>query len=93
MDVTEVIRRIRDSFVGSEHVYMNGSCYYFAKILQGVYPKGELWETHDHVYFFFEGKYYDIRGHVHVNETGVNAVMPVREPTRHGKFNLIREMK
>lgn len=85
------IQTIRDSFEGSEYVYQNGSCYYFAKILQLMYPGGELWEfQHEHVIYKYEGKYYDIRGEVHVDgQFSHRPVVPSQEPTPHGKFSLI----
>lgn len=87
IQILDFIRCIRESFEGSEYVYQNGSCYWFAKILQSVYPEGELWEfTHDHVIFKLEERYYDIRGEVYV---GGREVTKSSEPTPHGKFSLI----
>lgn len=95
IDIEDFIRSVRDSFSGAEYVYMNGSCYRFAKILKGVYPEGELLENFDHVYFKLDHKYYDIRGEVY--PVGVHQDLEkAKEPTRHGKFDLInfvREMR
>lgn len=85
--IQEFISLVRDSFVGAEHVYMNGSCYYFAKMLQTVFG-GELWETHSHVYLRLNGGYYDIRGRVALSE--YDALVPAKEPTLHGKYDLLQ---
>jgi hypothetical protein len=87
MHILDFIRLIRESFEGSEYVYQNGSCYWFARILKAVYPPGELWEfPHEHVIFKLDGRFYDIRGEV---QTEGRDITPSKEPTPHGKFSLI----
>ena len=88
--ILEFIRTIRESFEGSEYVYRNGSCYYFAKILQAIYPEGELWEfPQQHVLFKLDEKFYDIRGEVGVADRDIR---PSEEPTPHGKFSLFEDV-
>lgn len=85
--ILDFIRFVRESFEGSEYVYQNGSCYWFARILKLLYPGGELWEfIGDHVIFKLDGKFYDIRGEVNV---GTRHIVPSEEPTPHGKFSMI----
>jgi len=87
LPILEFIAMIRDSFVGAEHVYMNGSCYYFAKTLQALYG-GALHETVDHVYLCLDGTYYDIRGKVRP----VGDPQLAEEPTPHGKFDMLKQL-
>lgn len=86
MDILKIISSIRDSFIGAEHVYSNGSCYYFAKILHNIFPEGSLLENHDHVYFKLDDRLYDIRGEV--NSSLISQLTEAREPTLHGKYDL-----
>lgn len=85
-NILPIIEAIRNSFVGAEHVYTSGSCYYFAKILESIFPAGELYEIpHIHVVFKLYDKFYDITGELADGGTFV----PSPEPTRHGKFDLV----
>jgi hypothetical protein len=86
-DINEVILAIRDSFVGAEYVYKNGSCWYFANILKTIYPKGKIMESHDHAVFVLDGKYYDIEGEIHPEK--YNATNSVDRLSRTNKFDLI----
>lgn len=91
--IDDFIQAARDSFIGAEYVYMHGSCYYFAKMLQIAFPGGEIVENFEHVYYDYKGKTYDIRGEVWRPNGAQNTPEPIREPTRHGKFNLIEFAK
>lgn len=84
--IEEFIRAVRDSFVGAEHVYTNGSCYYFARILKLVYPEGQIVENIRHCYFRLGDRLYDIRGEC----ADPGNLRPVEEPTLHGKFDMIQ---
>jgi len=68
-EVEEFISTIRDSFVGSQQVYTEGSCYHFYLILKKVYPKAEPYYDLDHVITKIDGKFYDITGEVRRDET------------------------
>ena len=67
IDVETFIARIRDSFVGSQHVYTFGSCYHFYLILKEVFPEAECWYDQDHVITKINDKFYDITGEVKRN--------------------------
>jgi hypothetical protein len=82
--IEEFIAEARDSFVGAEHVYTHGSCYYFARMLRAVYG-GEIVETPSHAMLRLGGEYYDIRGRVRPD----GEPEPAAEPTRCGKFDMI----
>lgn len=58
----KTISLIRESFVGSEIVYTNGSCVKFAMILLHLYPSGRILYNLDHAIFEYEGECYDING-------------------------------
>lgn len=63
-EVLEFIKTVRESFVGSEHIYTRGSCYQFYKILKLVFPSAEAFYDMDHVITRINDKYYDITGEV-----------------------------
>ena len=87
LSIDEFTQMLRDSFIGAEHVYMNGSCFYLAKILRAMYG-GDLMENHSHVYLLLNGKYYDIRGEVAVSDLPSESLFLAKEPTLHGKFDM-----
>jgi len=62
--VEKVISVIRDSFVGSQQVYTEGSCYHFHLILRVIFPDAEPYYDADHVLTCIDGKFYDITGEV-----------------------------
>lgn len=46
--------------------YMNGLCYWFAYILKGRFPNGEIWydQIANHFYYVIDNVAYDVRGKV-----------------------------
>jgi hypothetical protein len=60
--ILSVIKRIRDSFMGSEYIYTNGSCVKFAMILREIFPEGRVLYNANHAVFEYDGVCYDIRG-------------------------------
>ena len=62
--VEEFISTIRDSFIGSQQVYTEGSCYHFYLILKTVFPTAEPYYDLDHIITKINDKYYDITGEV-----------------------------
>lgn len=65
--VETFISAVRDSFIGSQQVYTEGSCYHFYLILKVVFPTAECWYDNDHILTKIGGKYYDITGEVKPN--------------------------
>lgn len=55
---------IRTSFVGAEHVYTNGSCYRFYKILRCIDDRAIPYYDGNHVITRIGDRYYDITGEV-----------------------------
>lgn len=60
------IKAVRQSFIGSEQVYTQGSCVMFFLILKTVYPKARpYWSKKArHMITKINGKFYDITGTV-----------------------------
>ena len=49
INIENFIAKIRDSFIGSQQVYTEGSCYHFYLILKEVFIDAECWYDEDHV--------------------------------------------
>ena len=62
IDIEKFISRVRDSFIGSQQVYTEGSCYHFYLILKEVFPDAECIYDGEHVLTRLDGKCYDITG-------------------------------
>lgn len=69
--VEQFISTIRDSFIGSQQVYTEGSCYHFYLILKNVFPIAEAYYDLDHIITKIDDKYYDITGEIKVSQ-GMN---------------------
>lgn len=54
------------SLFENDEKYMNGLCYWFAYILKGRFPDGEIWydSIFNHFYFVLDDIAYDVRGKV-----------------------------
>jgi hypothetical protein len=63
-NVEEFIATVRDSFIGSQQVYTEGSCYHFYSILKQVFPQAIALFDNDHIVTEIDGKIYDITGEV-----------------------------
>lgn len=61
------------SLFGTDERYMNGLCYWFAYILKGRFPKGDIWydQIMNHFYFVIEDAAFDIRGRVILPRTAM----------------------
>jgi hypothetical protein len=64
MEVKEFIATIRDSFIGSQQVYTEGSCYHFYLILKQVFPQAQAYYDDTHIITKIDDKFYDITGEV-----------------------------
>lgn len=62
--VEKFISTIRDSFIGSQQVYTEGSCYHFFLILKEVFPEAECYYDTYHVVTKIGDYFYDITGKV-----------------------------
>ena len=64
INIENFIAKIRDSFIGSQQVYTEGSCYHFYLILKEVFIDAECWYDEDHVVTKIDNKFYDITGEI-----------------------------
>lgn len=64
IDVESFISKIRDSFIGSQQVYTEGSCYHFYLILKEVFSDAVAYWDGGHIISKIGDKYYDITGEV-----------------------------
>lgn len=77
MKIDMTIQLLRDSFVGADDVYTNGSCVRFAYFLKHLYPEGEVYYDNNHAIFKYNGNYYDITGRLEGISDG--DYLPIRE--------------
>lgn len=58
------LRRLRDSFPDSIHVYTRGSCFQLFLLLREIWPDSKPWYDgiEGHVYTEINGKFFDIKG-------------------------------
>lgn len=68
LNVEEVISTIRNSFIGSQQVYTEGSCYHFYLILKSIFNQAEPYYDSFHVITKIDNKFYDITGEVKQND-------------------------
>jgi len=89
--VEKFISVIRDSFIGSQQVYTEGSCYHFYLILKQVFPEAELYYDTYHVITKINNKFYDITGEVKENDEMFNMTTP---PTYNLKapYNIYKDI-
>ena len=64
IDVERFIAKVRDSFIGSQQVYTEGSCYHFHLILKEVFEDAVPFWDGDHIISKIDNKFYDITGEV-----------------------------
>ncbi len=62
--VEKFIATMRDSFIGSQQVYTEGSCYHFYLILKEVFSEAEPFYDGDHIVTKIDNRFYDITGEV-----------------------------
>lgn len=64
------------------HLFTNGYCYYFAKILEEAYPGGVIckpWPI-GHFIYKYDNKYYDIDGEYILNQHDCEVAIPFELP-------------
>lgn len=64
MNPIKIITTIRNSFIGSTHIYTHGSCYHFYLILLEIFPDAVSYNNDNHVITRIGNKYYDITGEI-----------------------------
>ncbi len=66
MNPAKLIKAIRKSFIGSEQVYTQGSCFALFRILKVAFPRAKPYWSSDatHCITRIASKYYDIGGRI-----------------------------
>lgn len=67
--IESFIARIRDSFIGSQQVFTEGSCYHFYLILKEVFEDAQPYYDQDHIVTKIGDRFYDITGEVRGDPT------------------------
>ncbi len=62
--ILKFIKSIRESIIGAEFIYKNGSCYQFYLILKSIIPEAKAYYNVDHCITKIADRYYDIGGEV-----------------------------
>lgn len=97
LEPIKVIQLIRESFIGSEKVYTQGSCYQLYLILKYIFPEAEAYYNCDHIITKIKNVYYDINGIVDniSNYLPIDEiyVKDIRKEAINWKFNLFSEKK
>jgi hypothetical protein len=57
----------------NDQKFINGLCYWFAYILKGRFPEGEMWydQIENHFYFVINNEAYDVRGKIQLPKTAM----------------------
>lgn len=65
LEPLEFIEALRKTDKHIEHIYMNGGCYQFYKVLKKIYPSAEPYinEEKNHIATKIGDSFYDITGH------------------------------
>jgi len=92
MKPEQFIATIRDSFIGSQQVYTEGSCYHFYLILKQVFPDAKPHYDADHIITEIDGKFYDITGEVKCNSNMCNFEEPPHYSLK-APFNIYKDRK
>ena len=66
-EIEKFIQLVRDSFIESQQVYTEGSCYHFYLILKQVFPEAKAYYDADHIITKIGDRFYDITGEVLAN--------------------------
>lgn len=85
MGIEKLIKSIRESFVGSEQVYTQGSCYKLYQIVKTQFPEAKaVMLDESHIYIDWGGSYWDIHGKVNDKDTIKNISKFGVELSEHG---------
>lgn len=90
--ILEFIAAIRDSFVGSQQVYTNGSCYHFYLILKQVFPQALPYYDNDHIITKIDDKFYDITGEI-ANKTQASLFEELPSYWLKAPFNIYKALE
>lgn len=88
--VLKFISTIRNSFIGADYVYTNGSCFQFYRILKCVFPQAIAYYNGDHIVSMIDGRMYDVNGEIECS----SSFLPLSDYHNEEQFkNLKYEIK
>lgn len=90
-EVEKFIRTIRDSFIGSQQVYTEGSCYHFYLILKQVFPESKAYYDADHIITKIGDKFYDITGEI-IMTTGMLEFKRLPSYSLKAPYNIYKDI-
>lgn len=92
-NVESFIAKVRDSFIGSQQVYTEGSCYHFYLILKEVFPDAEPWYDNEHIVTKIDGKFYDITGEIRKDELNMFKYERIPSYQLKAPYNIYKDIK
>ena len=92
-NVESFIAKVRDSFIGSQQVYTEGSCYHFYLILKEVFPNAEPWFDNDHIVTKIDDKFYDITGEIRKDELDMFKYQRLPSYQLKAPYNIYKNVK
>lgn len=92
-NVESFIGKIRDSFIGSQQVYTEGSCYHFYLILKEVFPDAEPWYDNEHIVTKIGDKFYDITGEIRRDELDMFKYQRLPSYQLKAPYNIYKNVK
>lgn len=90
-EIEKFIQTIRDSFIGSQQVYTEGSCYHFYLILKQVFPEAKAYYDADHIITKIGDKFYDITGEIIMN-TGMLEFKRLPSYSLKSPYNIYKDI-
>ena len=92
-NVESFIAKVRDSFIGSQQVYTEGSCYHFYLILKEVFPDAEPWYDNEHIVTKIGDKFYDITGEIRKDELDMFKYQRLPSYQLKAPYNIYKDIK
>lgn len=92
-NVESFIGKIRDSFIGSQQVYTEGSCYHFYLILKEVFTDAEPWYDNEHIVTKIGDKFYDITGEIRKDELDMFKYQRLPSYQLKAPYNIYKDVK
>lgn len=92
-NVESFIAKVRDSFIGSQQVYTEGSCYHFYLILKEVFPDAEPWYDNEHIVTKIGNKFYDITGEIRKDELDMFKYQRLPSYQLKAPYNIYKDIK
>lgn len=92
-NVESFIAKVRDSFIGSQQVYTEGSCYHFYLILKEVFPDAEPWYDNEHIVTKIGDKFYDITGEIRRDELDMFKYQRLPSYQLKAPYNIYKNVK